>query len=51
MIGRDRDVVDVLALHGWFAEGEMPNDSDGRITRLVQLNCGLTGLYRTQRSW
>ena len=33
MIGRDRDVVDVLATHGWFAERGMPNDSDRRLVR------------------
>jgi len=50
VIGRDRDVVDVLVMHGWFAKGGMPNDSDRRISRLLQDDRGLTGLYRTQRA-
>jgi len=50
MIGRDRDVVDALAMHGWFAEGGMPNYSDRRIIELVQSFRGLTGLCRTQRA-
>jgi len=50
VIGRDRDVVDVLVMHGWFAKGGMPNDSDRRISRLLQDDRGLTGLYGTQRA-
>jgi len=51
MIGRDRDVVDVLVMHGWFAKGGMPNGSDRRISGyILQRGRGLTGLYRTQRA-
>ena len=45
MIGRDRDVVDMLVMHGWFADGVIPNGSDARISRLFQNNSDLTGLY------
>ena len=50
MIGRDRDVVDVLVMHGWFAVGGMPSDNDRRISTLFQHDRGLTGLCRTQRA-
>jgi len=50
MIGRDRDVVDVLVTHGWFAEDGVPNGNDARVSRLEQHRCGLTGLYRNQRA-
>ena len=50
MIGRDRDVVDVLVTHGWFAEGGVPNGNDARVSRLDQCRRGLTGLYRNQRA-
>ena len=42
--------MDVLVMHGWFAEDGIPNDSDRRIIELVQDQRGLTGLYRTQRA-
>jgi len=50
MIGRDRDVVDVLVMHGWFAEGGVPNGNDARVSRLLRRWRGLTGLYRNQRA-
>jgi len=37
-------------MHGWFAKGGMPNDSDRRISRLLQDGRRLTGLYGTQRA-
>ena len=43
-------MVDVLVMHGWFAKGGMPNDSDRRISRLLQDDRALTGLYGTQRA-
>ena len=43
-------MVEVLVMHGWFAEGGMPNDSDRRISRLFESERGLTGLCRTQRA-
>jgi len=43
-------VVDVLVMHGWFAEGGMPTGSDGRIIELVRSRRRLTGLYGTQRA-
>jgi len=46
MIGRDRDVVDMLVMHGWFADGVIPNASDARISRLFQRNSGLMGSCR-----
>jgi len=46
MIGRDRDVVDVLVTHGWFAEDGVPNRNDARVSILDQCRCRLTGLYR-----
>jgi len=49
MIGRDRDVVDVLVKHG-FAKGGVPNGNDARVSTLDQCACGLTGLYRNQRA-
>ena len=50
MIGRDRDVVDVLVMHGWVAEDAVPNGNDARVSRLHRCACGLTGLYRNQRA-
>jgi len=50
MTGRDRDVVDVLVTHGWFAEGGVPNGNDARVSRLLQDRYGLSGLYRNQRA-
>ena len=46
MIGRDRDVVDVLVTHGWFARGWIPN---GSVSRLHQDRSNLAGLFRNQR--
>ena len=50
MIGRDRDVVDVLVTHGWFAEGGVPNGNDARVSILDQCRRELTGLYRNRRA-
>ena len=46
MIGRDCDVVDVLVMHGWFAEDAVPNGNDARVSRLAQESSNLTGLFR-----
>ena len=47
MIGRDCDVVDImLVMHGWFADGVIPNGSDSRISRLCQRHSDLMGSCR-----
>jgi len=35
-------------MHGWFAEGGIPNGTDTRITRLHEQCADITGLYRDQ---
>ena len=45
MTGRDRDVVDVLAMRGLFAGHVILNSSDARISRLNRAYSDLTGLY------
>ena len=49
MIGRDRDVEDVLLMHGWSAKGVIRNDSDARISGLEHTYRGLTGLSSNYR--
>jgi len=48
MIGRDRDVVDILVMHGWFADGVIPNVSDARLSKLFQSRSHLTGSYHNE---
>ena len=43
-------MLDVLVMHGWFAEGGVLNGNDARVSRLDQYWCGLTGLYHNQRA-